>query len=172
MAQRPEKHLENIQLNLSPWPDKQPCILFSATVLKRHMIHLQDEDVYRCRVDYRNSPTRNVKLNLTVVGECFIEWQCNSDWELKSNPLPLLEQCACGFCAQTLYSVPPLSVALSHISSFLLHSFGWLMQWKMTRNASRAPGHFSNPYLTLLRLRSELKKFQLLSLFCLKRSCL
>ncbi len=29
----------------------------------------QDEDIYRCRIDYRDSPTRNVKLNLTLVGE-------------------------------------------------------------------------------------------------------
>merc|ERR1719342_1745938 len=39
----------------------------SNTALVIKDVSLMDEGVYRCRVDYRNSPTRNMKLNLTVV---------------------------------------------------------------------------------------------------------
>merc|ERR1719300_1921364 len=39
----------------------------SNTALVIKDVSLMDEGVYRCRVDYRKSPTRNMKLNLTVV---------------------------------------------------------------------------------------------------------
>lgn len=40
---------------------------------KLRISHVKDSDggIYRCRVEYYNSPTRNFRINLTLVGQWY-----------------------------------------------------------------------------------------------------
>lgn len=45
--------------------DDQP----SKARLRIQHVNMHDEGVFRCRVDFNNSPTRNFQVNLTLVGQ-------------------------------------------------------------------------------------------------------
>lgn len=54
--------------------DKRAIFNTSSKPAALHVgnIQLSDEAIYRCRVDFKNSPTRNIEINFSVIGKSVI----------------------------------------------------------------------------------------------------
>ena len=42
--------------------------------LKIRNVTLADEGLYRCRIDFKNSPARHFRVKLNVIGECDVNF--------------------------------------------------------------------------------------------------
>ncbi len=53
-----------------PQPLRGPGGVPRTAELSIDRVQLSDEAIYRCRVDFKTSRSRNYQVNLTVIGEC------------------------------------------------------------------------------------------------------
>ena len=48
-------------------------------------VHADDQALYRCRVDFKSSPTRNVRIKLSVTGKNYVNFKSKKLYKLSKN---------------------------------------------------------------------------------------
>lgn len=109
---RGRRQFNNAQLWSSPTALGSRAFFITATNpahLSIDRLEAKDEGIYRCMVDFKNTPTQNQKMNLTVIGKFFI---------VREKKLISLNSLICSYLQDIFWFVNRIDVVtvLRHVS--------------------------------------------------------